>query len=123
MTPALELGTTPGHGYSLQAVMLFFGSVLQNHDLSRQTSWFLSILAVFFVFARVRHALSRGAASFTVFLHFLLTGTGPKSCLGATSVLNEIFKVCQKFVDHWMPLYSLSKTYWIVVLLLVQFVV
>ena len=61
MTPALELGTTPGHGYSLQAVMLFFGSVLQNHDLSRQTSWFLSILAVFFCFRpRSSRSLSRG---------------------------------------------------------------
>ena len=40
MAPALELGTTPGHGYcGLQAVMLHSESVLQNHDFSRQTPW------------------------------------------------------------------------------------
>ena len=31
MAPALKLGTTLGHGYSLQAVMLFPGSVPQHH--------------------------------------------------------------------------------------------
>ena len=34
-------------------------------------------------------------ASFTGFQHFLLTGTSLKSCLGATSDLNEFFKKCQ----------------------------
>ena len=73
--------------------MLFFGSALQNPDVSRQTPWFLLILAGFSVCVRVRHALFRGAASFIAFLHFLLTGTWPKSCLGAMSVLNETFKM------------------------------
>ena len=86
--------------YSLQAVMLFYGSVLRHHDFSGQTPWFLSILAVCSVLLRVRHALFREAASFTVFLHFLLTGTWLKSCLGATSVKN-----CQNFVDHRIPLH------------------
>ena len=90
--------------------MLFFGSALRNSDFSRQTPWFL-ILDVFSVLVRARHALFRGAASFTVFLNFLLTGTWPKSSLGATSVLNEIFKFCRKFVDHRMPLHH-SPGFW-----------
>ena len=56
----------------------------------------LSILAIVSLF--------RGAASFTVFPYFLLTGTSPKSCLGATSDLNEYFKKRQNFVDYRMPL-------------------
>ena len=53
----------------------------------------LLILVVFLVFLRARHVLSCGAASLSVFVHFLLTGTWPKSCLGATSVLNEFFRI------------------------------
>ena len=112
MAPALELGTTPGHGYcGLQAVMLYCGSVLQNQNFSRQKPWIqpicflLDILrACHTFFAR---SLSRGASLF-VSLCFLLTGTWPKSCLGATSVLNEVFKMCQNFVDHGMPLHTVA---------------
>ena len=72
-----------------------------------------SLFAVFFLpftcLSRFFHSLSlslslslsRGA-SLSVSLCFLLTGTWPKSCLGATSVLNEFF---QNFVDHRMPLH------------------
>ena len=63
------------------------------YESSRETPWILLISAVFFVFLRARHVLSRGAASLTVFSHFLLTGTWPKSCLGATSVLNKFYKI------------------------------
>ena len=98
MAPALELGTIPGHGYSPEAVMMFLGSALQNKDFCEQTPCFLFALAGFTVYTRDRLNLFRGASSFTVFQHFLLTGTSPKSCLGATSVLNdEFFKNGVKF--------------------------
>ena len=109
MKPALELGTTPGHGYSLHAVLPFFGSVLQNPDFSRQTPWFFANLSCFSCVCTrssrslsisLSLSLSRRAAPFTVFVHFLLRGTWPESCLGATSVSKETFKSCQKFVDH-----------------------
>ena len=62
MAPAFELGTNPWHGYSLQAIMLFFGSTLQNPELSRQTPWFLLILAVFFCLRpQSSRSLSRGS--------------------------------------------------------------
>ena len=92
MAPVLELGTTPGHRYSRQAVMMFVGSALQNLNFCGQTPWFLFALASFTVYTCVRLALFRRAASLTVFQHFLLTCTSPKSCLIATSVLNEFFK-------------------------------
>ena len=92
MAPALELGTPPWYGYSPQAVMIFLGSALQNLDFCGQTPCFLLAFASFTVYTCDRLALFLGAASFTVFQHFLLTGTSPKSCLGAKSVLNELFK-------------------------------
>ena len=87
----------PGTGTVFRLSCCFPVQFCKNHDFSRQTPWFLSILAVFAISLRVRHALSRGAASFTVFLHFLLTRTWPKSCLSATSVLNEFFKMMSNF--------------------------
>ena len=56
-------------------------------------------------------SLSLVAASLTVFQHFLLTGTSPKSCLGATSDFNEVFKKCQIFVDNRMPLQGVYLAY------------
>ena len=50
------------------------------------TPWFLLVFVCFTLFEH---------ASFTVFQHILLTGTSLKSCLGATSDLNEFFKKCQ----------------------------
>ena len=86
MAPALELGTTPAHGYySLQAVMLFPRSVLQNTVDSANLLFFcLSTCSSRF--------FSRGALFCLLLYVFLLTGTWSKSCLGATSVLNEFFR-------------------------------
>ena len=57
----------------------------------QRSSW-IQPRAGFTVDSRTRLALFRGAASFTVFQHFLLRGTSLKPCLRATSVLNELFK-------------------------------
>ena len=97
MAPALELGTNPGHGYSPQTVIMFLCSALQNLDFYGQIPWFLFALAGFTVYTCDRLALFRRAAFFAVFQHFLRTGTSPKSCLGATSVLNEFLKNYVKF--------------------------
>ena len=61
-------------------------------DFCGQTPWFWLAFVCFTVNTRDRFALFRGAASFFVIQHFLLTGTSIKSCLGATSVLNDFFK-------------------------------
>ena len=76
--------------------MLFFGSALRNPDFSRQTPGFLLNLVVF-LSSSAFVTLFHRAASSTVFLHFLLTDTWPESCLGATSLLNEIFKIVSEF--------------------------
>ena len=84
-----SLAQPPGTGTVFRLSYCFPVQFCKNHDLSNQTPWFLSFLAVFFsVFLRVRHALSRGGF-FSVFLHFLLTGTWPKSCLGVLNVSFE----------------------------------
>ena len=47
----------------------------------------------------------RAGTVLAISLCFLLTGTLPKPCSSATSVLNEFFKICQNFVDHRMTLH------------------
>ena len=74
-----------------------FSSAKQKFQ--QTNTWFLSILAVFsdLPFTHSSRSLSRGGFIYRLFtLHFLLTGTCLISCLGATSVLNEFFKVMPK---------------------------
>ena len=92
MAPALELGTVPGHGYSPEAVMMFLGSALQNKDFCEQTPCFLFALAGFTVYTRDRLALFRGASSFTVFQHFLLTGTSLLQTIALTANRLELYR-------------------------------
>ena len=68
-----------------------------------------AVFLTFFVLVTLfcSHSLSRGA-SLSVSLRFLLTGTLPKSCSSATSVLNDFFNISQNFVDHWMPLHRMT---------------
>ena len=70
-----------------------------------QIPWIWHVLAGFTVNAICCLALSLSQGGFfDRFSNLLLTGTSPKSCLGATSDLDEFFKTCQIFVDNRMPL-------------------
>ena len=66
-------------------------------------------------FSALSLSLSRGA-SLPTSLWFLLTGSWPKSCFGATSVLNDFcHNRCQILVDPRMSLQH-SQGFWLVVL-------
>ena len=88
---------------------MFRGSALQNLDLCVESPWFLFAFADFSVYTRICLALFREAAFLTVFQHFLLTDSSPKSCLGATSVSNKFFEhgvkmslgIGCRYTTHW----------------------
>ena len=92
MAPALELSTTPGHGYCNYAVMLLPGSILQNRVSAGKhrgywhfcclfyqfvvlyTFFFRSFSLSFSLSLSLSLSLSRGT-SLAVSLYFSLTGT------------------------------------------------
>ena len=110
MAPVLELGLTHGHGYSLQAVMLFSGSVQQKPWFQQTNTVVLVNFSCFwcsflYLSLSLSLSLSLGAVSPTVFLHFLLRGTR-HSCFDATSVLNKFFKNGVKIEAYQIILWS-----------------
>ena len=97
--------------------MRLSGSVLQSRDSAgkhRRYRHFCCLLDQIVLGHTFSCALSLRGTSLAVFLWFLLTGTLPKPCSSAASVLNNFFKICQNFVDHGMTLHY-SPGFWLVV--------